>query len=238
MRLCQPRFDRGFTLIELMIVMAIIAILAGLLIPAVNVARAAAEKASCLSNLRQLGMAVASFAELNDGQAPLVYDDWSKRSSYMFTNYYNGLCGFGFLYRDDVFDTPQAFFCPVWRSNPWHSFQGANNPWPPQRITRAGYALRPEVSMPVRKLAAPLPLLDDFGSTGAIGFDLISHLKNVTVSGHGNGCNVVYGDGHVAWVPLAAFREPLASFPGSRTRGVDNPGTEAILAAFDQAARE
>lgn len=52
---------KQFTLIELMVVIAIIAILAGMLIPAVNLARATAEQTACMSNLGQLGKAEAMF---------------------------------------------------------------------------------------------------------------------------------------------------------------------------------
>ena len=62
---------RGFTLIELLVVIAIIAILAAILFPVFAQAREAARKASCISNLKQIGMGVLMYAQDYDEEFPM-----------------------------------------------------------------------------------------------------------------------------------------------------------------------
>jgi prepilin-type N-terminal cleavage/methylation domain-containing protein/prepilin-type processing-associated H-X9-DG protein len=63
----------GFTLIELLIVVAIIAVLAAILFPVFARARENARRASCMSNLKQIGLGMMMYVQDNDERLPVYY---------------------------------------------------------------------------------------------------------------------------------------------------------------------
>lgn len=78
----------AFTLIELLVVVSIIAILAGLLLPAVTLARQSAQSAACANNLRQCGIGMIAI-DGDEGRLPSAYDfrlnfssGWSQRGGF------------------------------------------------------------------------------------------------------------------------------------------------------------
>lgn len=68
-----PRYG-AFTLVELLVVIAVIGILAALLLPVISKGKAGALGTQCLSNLRQLGVGLQLFVDQNQQRMPVMYD--------------------------------------------------------------------------------------------------------------------------------------------------------------------
>jgi prepilin-type N-terminal cleavage/methylation domain-containing protein len=70
---------RGFTLVELLVVIAIVGVLSAVVFPVVAKARQKSRNAVCVSNLRQLGLAMLSYADDNNDRLPLGLDSYWKQ---------------------------------------------------------------------------------------------------------------------------------------------------------------
>jgi prepilin-type N-terminal cleavage/methylation domain-containing protein/prepilin-type processing-associated H-X9-DG protein len=79
------RTHRGFSLVELLVVVAIIGILIALLLPAVQAARAAARRTNCASNLRQVGLATIQYCDTHHGLFPKTSHDTEIDQTWIYT---------------------------------------------------------------------------------------------------------------------------------------------------------
>ncbi len=93
---------KGFTIIELMVAIAIIAILAGILLPFLATAREAAKKSKCVNNLKQIGQAVAMYmGKYGDGRIFLAPADQFRGDTW--------LCS---LYWQEILSDKRVLTCP------------------------------------------------------------------------------------------------------------------------------
>jgi prepilin-type N-terminal cleavage/methylation domain-containing protein len=104
-----PR-NRAFTLIELIIVVAIIAVLTALIIPAVQKARDAANKAQCQNNLRQIGLALHQY---HDSKRSLPPGCSTKASDYRFLSWQARLLPW--LEQEGLWRKTEKAFTADWR---------------------------------------------------------------------------------------------------------------------------
>ncbi|MSR69968.1 MAG: type II secretion system protein [Phycisphaerales bacterium] len=116
--------NRGFTIVELLVTLTIVAILMGILLPGLSKARAGAQRLQCSSNLRQIGIALYLYALHNEEQLPATIfddDDYPKPQEMMAlttgvdvagsSGHWDGL---GRLVGDSrmFVDSPAIMFCP------------------------------------------------------------------------------------------------------------------------------
>jgi prepilin-type N-terminal cleavage/methylation domain-containing protein/prepilin-type processing-associated H-X9-DG protein len=242
-------FRRGFTLIEILIVLAIIAILAAILFPAFARAREGARRASCANNLKQLGMAFRQYAQDNNSRYPLAanYQDWEKGGHWVA----GPLPGSpGYTANDNFLAQPAAPF-GYQAGRAANVEGGALYPYVKSagayvcpstedaREKRLAYSMNCAIAgMPDTRIrsASDIIVLVDEGKTLNDGYlwavDDQKSRKPVDqlTKAHNGGGNLLFTDGHVKFFPYEKF--PL----DDTARGVQNKITMTGTPRFHDAA--
>lgn len=215
---------QGFTLIELLVVIAIIAILASILFPVFARARENARRTSCLSNLKQMGLAMMQYTQDYDEAYPY---SWSNLG----TTPPGGTWNLGtnvWAWQQILYPyhkSLQVFTCPsgvgVNATKPFRGHYGANNSLlttpgnaavriAAVQATAGTYAFMDggnyTLAVGYARTTATannggyIPGIGKLGSTcdaGATGADLVDDCKT---GRHFDGVNVAFADGHAKWL--------------------------------------
>jgi prepilin-type N-terminal cleavage/methylation domain-containing protein len=150
----------GFTLVELLVVIGIIALLVSILLPTLNRARESARRTKCLANLRSIGQMVNMYANAHHGLIPIGYSGSSTPNGTAYTaNYYllrynssapekYRFCGLGLMHPAGLITNSEVegplFYCPSTNEDTDHSFKGhgtAPNPFLDDFIAGNAFAL-------------------------------------------------------------------------------------------------
>lgn len=160
----------AFTLIEVLVVVAIIALLVAILLPSLKAARDQARRTSCGSNLHQVGVALTSYVNDFRGQLPAMY-----RTTTAFTTYYmrsgnvnGGAVNLGLLANRRYAMEPLIYYCPgqdTYRSASL-LYDGPDNPW----ISEARFSALPVAQRSGIRLRSSFPArLIEVGDSGQVG---------------------------------------------------------------------
>ena len=140
-------WNKGFTLIELLVVIAVIALLMGILLPALNIARDQGRKASCMSNMRQVGIALTMYQNEYEKTPPKTQAVYDYASPAAEDNVLKLLRPFVSAEKPEA--TTPVYACPALKPNP-------NPAYAPSRVSSTGYLVN-SVVMGRRVAAIPNP---------------------------------------------------------------------------------
>lgn len=165
---CRNR-TAAFTLIEMLVVIAIIALLAAIIVPTVNNALASAKRTRCASNLRQVGQATIMYASENYGSLPPVRDGGSLSAGTTWMELISPYLG---NQTEDIRDTDIAAIsnaCPNWKGR--------------SDVSASAAATKPGYGMNDRPLRSSTSLGTHNVTKRAVGLDQIKHPTRTILAG-------------------------------------------------------
>lgn len=182
---------QAFTLVEMLVVIAIIGILAALLLPVLARGAERAKRVYCVNNLRQIGIATRIFANEHNDKLPLSGGD-STNAIWAAGKYLH----YGRLIPNELDKNAKVFFCPTATFYLADSTNGLDNVGRSNRVAYSSYFQRgPRQGGPSQlERAGQRALISDYETAGGLPPPVWLNRNHVT------GKNVLRADGSVSFV--------------------------------------
>ncbi len=223
----MSRSQKGFTLIELLVVVAIIAVLVAILLPALSKARAQARETVCMSNLKQMDLAIRGYLLDNHDFFPPcgVTSNWKDYPHprwneallpYFVKDYFTKTIPWWNI--TDEFSMA-VWWCPEVQASrsgsPWtygFNFNLHNNNVP-QNAAQMDHMGGPEKT----------PVIFDASNFICTAWIIaVDPLIHIWMNRHSDGANFLFADGHAAWIPHLQQTLYCPQFQNDYFYGVQN----------------
>ncbi|MFQ5413182.1 MAG: DUF1559 domain-containing protein [Phycisphaerae bacterium] len=186
------RHHRGFTLLEVLVVIGVVFLLIAILLPAFKNAREAARRTVCVAHLKQIGVGLVTYGASHHEYAPRIMDPMGTTAPRTLVSRSGNYVNLGLLLQDEGFEDPTAFRCP---SQTRYGFNSNLDMIPAATIgTSYAYAVhKPSGASPRLGAVRYLALVTD---------DFVSRIGETVGMGkyaHRVGYNVLHTDGSAVW---------------------------------------
>lgn len=196
----------GFTLVELLVVISIIAMLLSIIVPSLQAARERAKRIICANNLHQCHIGTVVYANENDNQLPSSYIYKSRGfyapwMGYICYDQYGDVHNLGYLHKNKIIENPEVFYCPSQKAKKWTlEHYESRMPYGSSGSYRSNFIFNPNPNDYTKEpIKAQYDKIYDMPSHAILAMDLLLDFTSIPHVGSQGaaGWNILYAGGNI-----------------------------------------